>query len=157
MNSRRASSSWARRAHAVEDPRQLAELVQAVIDDGLVEAAGRDPLGRPLEPLDPARERPCSAVADAERDQEPDEARDQQAPLDHVDRLVLRREFGDEQNRRPGAIVRKRDLREGLRLRMTSRARPAGPLGTQRDRVVLEPSLLRTEGVVDETQEVSVK
>ena len=57
-------------AHAVERARQLAELVGAVVDDGLVEAAARDPVGRPLEPADPAREDAGAAVADEqERDQ----------------------------------------------------------------------------------------
>ena len=48
-------------AHPLERGGQLAELVPACIDDRLVEVAARDPLGRPLEPPDPAREEPSAA------------------------------------------------------------------------------------------------
>ena len=55
MNSRRARSSFVEpRSHALERRRQLAQLVVAVIDDRLVEAAAGDPVGRALEPPDPA-------------------------------------------------------------------------------------------------------
>ena len=43
------------RAHALERDRELPELVVAGVDDGLVEASVRDPLGGALEPGDPAR------------------------------------------------------------------------------------------------------
>src|SRR5262249_42965133 len=84
--------------HAIERARELTELVQAVIDDWLVEAPRGDPVGRPLEPFDPARKRPRAAIADAKRYEQADEAGDEQAPLDDVNRLVLRRERRDEQN-----------------------------------------------------------
>ena len=43
-------------AHAFEGACELAELVGGLVDDGLVEAAAGDPLGRRLEPADPASE-----------------------------------------------------------------------------------------------------
>ena len=56
MNSRRARSSFSSRsAHALERGGQLAQLVVAAVHDRLVEAAARDPVGRALEPADPAR------------------------------------------------------------------------------------------------------
>ena len=51
--------------HALEGARQLAELVRAVIDDGLVEAPLGDPLGRGLEPADPPGEQARAGVPEA--------------------------------------------------------------------------------------------
>ena len=58
--------------HAVERGRQLADLVGVVVDDGLVERALGDPVGRPLQAAEPAG---------MERgDGEPERERDQRAP-----------------------------------------------------------------------------
>ena len=51
-------------AHALERTGQLAELVVGCVDDGLVEAAARDPVGRLLQSADPARKDAGAAVAD---------------------------------------------------------------------------------------------
>ena len=51
--------------HPVEGARELAELVLAPVDDGLVEPAGRDALGRQLQAPDPAGEEVRQAVAHA--------------------------------------------------------------------------------------------
>ena len=57
MNSRRAWSSVREpHAHPVERAREPADLVAARVDDRLVEAAARNPLGRALEPPDPPGE-----------------------------------------------------------------------------------------------------
>ena len=97
-------------AHAIERAGKLTELILAVVDHGLVKAPRRDPLGCPLKPLDPAREDPRSAVADTEGNQKSNEPGDQQAPLDDVDRSVLRGQGRDEQDGVLGARVRNRDL-----------------------------------------------
>src|SRR5215210_3677816 len=89
-------------AHAVERPSELAELVAARVDDRLVELAGRDPVGGPLEPADA----PCEHVRAREPDEqcsaERQQARDQDALLDVVDRPEGVVETGAEQKERPG-------------------------------------------------------
>ncbi len=111
--------------HAVEGAGKLAELVQAVIDHGRVEPSRRDAVRGALQALDPAREGPCAAVADAERHQQADEAGDQEAALDDVDRRVLRGERIDEQDYGAGRANRNGDLaRTAARRGKRSRARP---------------------------------
>ena len=68
--------------HAVERTRELSKLVGAFVDDGLVEAAAGDAIGRPLEPADAPPEETCASVAEEKRDQKRDQRRDQKAPLD---------------------------------------------------------------------------
>ena len=79
MNSRRAWSSCGQpQAHAVERPRELADLVGPVVGDRLVELARGDPLRRRLEPAQPPREQPRARVPDRERDDERERAADQE-------------------------------------------------------------------------------
>ena len=74
-------------AHALERGRELAELVPRPVVDRLLEVAGRDPVGRTLEPPDAAREDRGGAEADDERQPERDEPRPEQAHPYQVDVL----------------------------------------------------------------------
>ena len=70
--------------HPLERVRQLAELVSPAIDDRLVEAPAGDALDGALEPPDPARVQRSGAIADDQPENEPDQSRDQQSPLDEM-------------------------------------------------------------------------
>ncbi len=72
-------------AHTLERPRELAQLVPPLVDDHLREVPARDPVGRPLEPADPAREYRGRSEPERDRGREGDQAGAEQAPLDEVD------------------------------------------------------------------------
>ena len=72
-------------AHPLERRGELAELVAARVHDRLVEGAACDPLRRALEPPDPACVHRRQGIAGHDREQEPDQARDQKSPLDQVE------------------------------------------------------------------------
>ena len=80
-------------AHPLERRRELAQLVVAEVDDGLVELALGDPVRGPLEPADPPRVQRRGRAAEDRRDRERDPRRVQQPPLDdpHRGELVLDR------------------------------------------------------------------
>ena len=80
-------------AHALERPRELSHLVSPTVDDRLVEATARDPLGGLLEAPQPAREGPSAAVAEQQRPRERAQAGEQEPALDevHVRKRILKR------------------------------------------------------------------
>ena len=76
-------------AHPVERGRQLADLVRSVVDDGLVEGALRDPVGGPLQPAEPAGVDRGHGEAEHDGDQQRDDRRVEQPPLDERHRREL--------------------------------------------------------------------
>ena len=57
-------------AHSLERVGEVTQLVVARVDHRLVEAAARDPLGRPLEPQDPLRMHRCDQIPGDDRRRE---------------------------------------------------------------------------------------
>ena len=81
-------------AHAVERPRELPDLVAALVVDRLVEPPRSDSLSRTLQPPQSPGEQERAEIAEAERDGERNGAGDQQPLADEPhrrDRLVQRR------------------------------------------------------------------
>ncbi len=91
-------------AHPVERPGELADLVAAVIHDRLLEVPGGDPLGRPLEPPDPAREDRRRGEPDDEGEREGDEAGPEEARANESDVLERRAERRREEQDVAGAV-----------------------------------------------------
>jgi hypothetical protein len=85
--------------HALERIRELADLVAAAVDHGLVEAAAGDPVGGALHAPDPPREQARGAEAEEDRDAQGGCSRDEQPPLHlpHARHGVLQRR--DEEHR----------------------------------------------------------
>ena len=68
--------------HPLEGPGQLSELVAPVVDDGHVEVAHRNPLGRQLEPPDPPGEEPGPAEAEEKSERGGNRAGDEDPAAD---------------------------------------------------------------------------
>ena len=100
-------------AHPVERRSELADLVAAVVDDRLVEAAARDPVGGPLEAPQPPGEEIGGAVAERQREQQRDHPGEQQPAANELDvrERVLERRAKDEHE-----ALRERDRGLGVRL-----------------------------------------
>ena len=135
-------------AHPVERPRELAELVAAVIHDGVREIAAGDPVRSALEPLDPARKDRRGAEPQEDRGDEGDQAGCDQPPLDevHVRESVVERRR--QEQHAPVRPHRHRGLGEPL-IAALDGSTPRGERRRrgERDRIVLHvrrvPSLQR--------------
>jgi len=90
--------------HPVEGPRQLPELVPAVIDDRLVEIAGGNALGSAFQPPNPASEHGCGAKTRNQGHSKCREARPEEAGLDEVDVLERRSERRGEEKHVAAAV-----------------------------------------------------
>ena len=123
--------------HALERPRELADLVVTEIDYRLVEHTVGDALGSPFEAPDPSREHPRAGVADDEDEAEHEGTREQEPALDEVDvpeRAIDRR--GQEEHA-PVVADRCRGLDEPLAVAMRRAAlRNEEERGFLRNRVV---------------------
>src|SRR6185369_500285 len=98
--------------HALERPRELAELVAATIRNLLVEVAARDSIRGPLEPANASSEKPRSAVADRQRYEQREPTGEEQPSLEGPDvgQCVVQRR-GQKEHLAP-FWHRDRDLRE---------------------------------------------
>ena len=85
-------------AHPVERRGQLADLVEVVVDHGLVERSLGDPVGGPLQTAEPA----CMHLRDREPEHDGDQQRrergEEQPPLDECDGCELVRERARQQH-----------------------------------------------------------
>ena len=100
-------------AHPVERRGELADLVAAAVDDRLVEAAARDPVGGPFEAPQPPGEEVGGAVPERQRKQKRDRPGEQQPAANELDvrERVLERSAEDEHD-----VLRERDRRLRVRL-----------------------------------------
>ena len=76
-------------AHPLERAGELTQLVRTVVDDRLVEAAGRDAVRGVLEPPDPPREEACARVAEQNGEHHRERAGLEHAAANHRDDLQL--------------------------------------------------------------------
>ena len=97
-------------AHAVERSGQLADLIGAVVDHGLVEGTFGDPVGGPLQPPESPRVQRGDGEAEHERDQQGRRRRVQQSPLDELHRGELIGDGAREEHHVPRRQQRHRHL-----------------------------------------------
>ena len=109
----------------------------AGVDDRLVEAAARDPLGRALEPQDPRRVHRCEQIADDDGEEQPDQAGDEQPPLDQIQaRERVGERVAEQDHDRPRSRAGPRPRRSCGRAGRPCRARARGSVSPRaRDRI----------------------
>ena len=144
MNSRRrAIEHLEPDAHPLEGRRELAQLVLTRVHDRLVEGAAGDPLSGALEPPDSACVHRRQGIAGHDREQQPDQTRNQEPPLDQMQACERIRERVAEHDHR-ARTGRERNLRVQAPVALD---RPAlqlsGRGGPERDRVALDVARVR--------------
>ena len=126
-------------AHPLECRRELSELVISPVDDRLVEPTPGNPLGRALEPPDPARMHGRERVADDNRHQQADHGGDEQPALEQVDARKRIRERSAQEDDGAVGVDHGCDLRVSRAATVDGAAlEPAGLRCLKRDRIALD-------------------
>ena len=136
LRARSSCASWTRMRS--NEAGQLADLVRSVVDDRLVERPLRDPVGRALQPAEPARVDRGDREAEHDGDQQRDDGRVEQPPLDERDRRELVGERAREEHHVARGEQRHGDL--GVLAAVVADAGAHGPHRLSRPRARSSPS-----------------